>query len=129
MAAVNAYRLAADLVVVLHLGFVVFVVLGGLLALRWPRAAWVHLPVAAYGALIELVGWICPLTPLEIRLREAAGQAGYEGGFVEHYLLPVLYPGALTPTVQVALGLAVILVNAGIYAVVLRRRRVRRSGR
>jgi hypothetical protein len=125
----SSYRLAADLVVALHLAFVLFVVLGGLLALRWPRVAWVHLPVAAYGALIELVGWVCPLTPLENRLREAAGGAGYEGGFVERYLLPVLYPGELTPRFQLVLGLGVILVNLAVYGAVLRRRRARSAGR
>lgn len=121
----DLYLLAADLVVVLHLGFVLFVVFGGLLVLRWPRLAWVHLPVAAYGALIELVGWICPLTPLENWLRAAGGGTGYEGGFVEHYLLPVLYPRALTAGLQLTLGLLVILVNAAIYAAVLSRRRRR----
>lgn len=117
----NAYRLAADLVVLVHLAFVAFVVLGGLLALRWRWVPWVHLPVALYGTLIELVGWICPLTPLEHRLRRAAGEAGYAGGFVEHYLLPVLYPAPLTPTVQVVLGLLVVAVNLAVYALVWRR--------
>src|ERR687896_2492334 len=101
----------ADLVVVLHFLFVVFVVFGGLLVLRWPRLAYVHLPVAAYGALIELVGWICPLTPLEKRLRERAGLEGYEGGFVEHYILPVLYPAGLSRDVQLVLGALVIAIN------------------
>lgn len=98
-------------------------VVGGLLALRWPRVAWVHLPVALYGALIEIVGWICPLTPLENDLRRAAGEAGYEGGFVEHYLLPILYPGALTRDVQLLLAAAVVAINVAVYAAVLRRRR------
>lgn len=128
-ARMSPYHLAADVVVLLHLGFVLFVVLGGLLALRWPRAAWVHLPVAAYGALIELVGWVCPLTPLEGRLREAAGGTGYDGGFVERYLLPVLYPGELTPRVQLVLGLGVILVNLAVYGAVLRRRALSRRRR
>lgn len=119
----NAYRVAADAVVVLHLGFVLFVVLGGLLVLRWPRVAWVHLPVALYGALIEIVGWICPLTPLENDLRRAAGEAGYQGGFVEHYLLPILYPGALTREIQLLLAAAVVVINVAVYAVVIRRRR------
>ena len=113
----------ADLVVVLHFLFVLFVVFGGLLALRWPRVAYVHLPVAVYGALIELVGWICPLTPLEKRLRESAGQQGYEGGFVEHYILPVLYPAGLGRGVQLVLGALVIAVNIAIYQLVARRRR------
>lgn len=119
------YRLAADLVVLVHLAFVLFVVFGGLLVLRWPRVAWVHLPVAIYGALIELVGWVCPLTPLENDLRRAAGEAGYEGGFVEHYLLPILYPGNLTPTVQIVLGLLVIVINVAVYTLAHRRRRAR----
>ncbi len=112
----------ADLVVLVHAAFVGFVVLGGLLALRWPRAAWVHLPAAVWGAAIELTGLICPLTPLENWLRRRAGQPGYGGGFIEHYILPALYPAGLTRGVQVALGLAAALFNAAIYAVVLRRR-------
>ena len=110
----------ADLVVVLHFAFVLFVVFGGLLVLRWPRLAYVHLPVALYGALIELVGWICPLTPLEKRLRESAGLEGYQGGFVEHYILPVLYPAGLTRNVQLVLGLIVIGMNLVIYTVAAR---------
>jgi hypothetical protein len=114
--------MAADAVVVLHFAFVLFVVFGGLLALRWPKVAYVHLPVAVYGALIELVGWVCPLTPLEKSLRESAGLAGYEGGFVEHYILPVLYPAGLTRGVQLVLGMLVICLNIVIYVVVARRR-------
>ncbi|MDQ2669395.1 MAG: DUF2784 domain-containing protein, partial [Gemmatimonadota bacterium] len=94
------WRVLADLVVGLHLAFVVFVVLGGLLVLRWPRLALVHLPVAVYGALIEWIGWVCPLTPLENMLRREAGGAGYEGGFVEHYIVPLLYPGQLPDAAQ-----------------------------
>jgi hypothetical protein len=120
------YRLLADLVVVLHAGFVLYVVLGGLTALRWPRAAWLHLPVVAWGAGIEFLGGICPLTPLENRLRQLGGEAGYAGGFVEHYLLPVLYPAALTRDVQVLLGGFVLLLNLAIYTVVWRRWRRRR---
>jgi hypothetical protein len=116
----------ADLVVVLHFLFVLFVVFGGLLVLRWPKVAYVHLPVAVYGALIELVGWICPLTPLEKRLREDAGLEGYEGGFVEHYILPVLYPSGLSRGVQLVLGGLVIGINLIIYGVVMRRRRRRK---
>lgn len=119
------YGLLADVVLLLHLGFVVFVVAGGLLALRRPRIVWLHLPCAAWGAFIELVGWICPLTPLENRLRQAAGQAGFEGGFVEHYVIPLLYPGNLTRGLQVVLGLGVIVANAVIYALVWRRWRAR----
>jgi hypothetical protein len=119
----------ADLVVVLHFLFVTFVVFGGLLVLRWPKVAYLHLPVAAYGALVELVGWVCPLTPLEKRLREDAGLEAYEGGFVEHYILPVLYPSGLTRGVQLVLGALVIGVNVIIYGVIARRRRRRRGGR
>lgn len=113
----------ADLVVLLHFAFVIFVVFGGLLVLRWPKVAYVHLPVAAYGVLIEFVGWVCPLTPLEKRLRESAGQQGYEGGFVEHYILPLLYPAELTRGIQLVLGLLVIGVNVAIYWVGATRRK------
>ena len=116
------FRILADLVVGVHALFVAFVVVGGLLALRWPWVVWLHLPAAVWGALIEFQGWICPLTPLEKSLRAAAGDAGYQGGFIEHYLLPVLYPAGLTRGVQVVLGTAVIVVNVAIYAVLLRRR-------
>jgi hypothetical protein len=108
----------ADLVVVVHAGFVVFVVLGGLLVLRWPTLVWLHVPAVLWGALVELAGWTCPLTPLEQRLR---GQ-GYRGGFVDRYCLPILYPDELTRSVQVVLGAAVILVNLLVYGLVLRRR-------
>ena len=121
------FSLAADLVALLHLAFVVFVVSGGLLVLRWPRLAWLHLPAVAWGAAIELLGWICPLTPLENRLRHAAGLAGYEGGFVDHYLLPVLYPASLSRSVQIMLGLSVLVINAVLYGSILRLR-VRNPG-
>ena len=113
------YRILADLVVGVHALFVAFVVIGGLLALRWPWVAALHLPAAVWGALIEFRGWICPLTPLEKSLRAAAGEAGYRGGFIEHYLLPALYPAGLTRGVQLVLGASVILVNLLVYGVVL----------
>ncbi|WP_454711475.1 DUF2784 domain-containing protein [Cupriavidus nantongensis] len=119
----------ADLVVIVHGLFIVFVVAGGLLALRWPRVAWLHLPAAVWGVLIEWSGWICPLTPLENLLRRAAGQAGYSGGFVERYLLPLIYPAGLTPAVQLWLGLVVLAVNVAIYALWWRRRRHHHSRR
>ncbi len=121
-----AYRLLADLVVVIHALFVVFVGLGGLLVLRWPRLAWLHLPAAAWGALISFGGWICPLTPLEKHLRLAAGGAAYEGGFIEHYLLPILYPPGLTRGTQIVLGLLVLAVNLAVYGHALRRWAARR---
>ncbi|MEM5431622.1 DUF2784 domain-containing protein [Cupriavidus oxalaticus] len=111
----------ADLVVIVHGLFIVFVVAGGLLVLRWPRLAWVHLPAAAWGVMIEWSGWICPLTPLENALRRAAGEAGYGGGFVERYLLPLIYPPGLTPAVQLWLGLIVLVVNVAVYAAVYAR--------
>ncbi|HXE57664.1 MAG TPA: DUF2784 domain-containing protein [Gemmatimonadales bacterium] len=111
----------ADVVVVIHVAFVLFVVLGGLLALRRPRLAWLHLPAAAWGAVISMAGWVCPLTPLENWLRRRAGAAGYDGSFIEHYLVPLLYPGALTRELQIGLGLAVVVVNAVIYHQVIRR--------
>jgi hypothetical protein len=120
------YSLAADLVLVVHLAFVVFVALGGLLALRWPRVAWVHLPAAAWGAAIEFGGWICPLTPLENDLRARAGESPFTGDFVARYLLPVIYPEGLSREAQIVLGIAVVLANAVIYAAVWRR--WRRSG-
>jgi hypothetical protein len=117
-----AYRILADLVVGVHVLFVVFVLAGGLLALRWPWVAAAHLPAAVWGALIEFRGWICPLTPLEKSLRASAGQAGYEGGFIDHYLLPVLYPAGLTRGVQLVLGSLVIAVNVVVYGLLLWRR-------
>jgi len=115
------YALLADAVLVLHFLFVAFVVAGGLLVLRWPRIAWLHLPAAAWGVVIEFAGWICPLTPLENHLRARAGQTPYMGGFVEYYLLPVLYPEGLTRETQYALGLAVLALNVAVYGFVLRR--------
>lgn len=123
------YRLAADLVVVAHLLFVGFVVGGGLLVWRWPRLGWIHVPAAAWGALIELAGWICPLTPLENALRARAGQVGYSGGFVEHYVLPVVYPAGLTRELQILLGAGVIVLNVVAYGVLLGRRRRTDVGR
>ena len=120
------YAALASLVLAVHGAFVLFVVAGGALVLRWPRVAWAHLPAAAWGAGIELAGGICPLTPLENRLRELAGQAGYDGGFVEQYLLAWLYPDGLTREIQLALGLAVVIVNVAVYATVwMRSRRAR----
>jgi hypothetical protein len=116
------YRALADLLVVSHLGFVLFVVLGGLVVLRWPRAAWVHLPAAAWGAWVEFSSTVCPLTPLENRLRHLGGEAGYSGGFIAHYILPVLYPAGLGPRTQIVLGIFVVLLNGAAYGLVWRRR-------
>lgn len=120
------YRWLADAVLVIHLAFVLFVVLGGLLTLRWPRLAWVHVPVALYGAAIEFIGFICPLTPLENSLRRQGGEAGYAGGFLEHYVTAALYPSGLTREIQIALGVALLVLNAVVYAMLFRRTRSKR---
>ena len=116
------WRFAADVVVVLHAAFIVFVVAGGFAVVRHPRLAWVHVPAAVYGVVIQLAGFTCPLTPLEKWLRRRAGSAGYEGGFVEQYVIPIVYPGEFTPTVQLVLATLVLVVNVAAYALVWRRR-------
>ena len=119
------YRVLADLVLVVHLCFVLFVVLGGLAVLRWPRLALLHVPAAAWGVLIEYSGWICPLTPLENSLRGKGGEAGYSGGFIQHYIQPILYPAGLTRPVQLVLGSIVLVLNLAAYAILLSRSRSR----
>lgn len=121
------YGLLADAVLVAHFGFVLFVVLGGLLVLRWGRLAWLHVPAAIWGAAIEFAGWICPLTPLENDLRARAGETGYGGDFIARYLLPVVYPDGLTRRGQMLLGLAAVLINLAVYSRVWRRSRRQRS--
>jgi hypothetical protein len=118
-------RVAADLTLIVHAAFVVGVVLGGLAWLRWRFAPWLHLPVAAWGAWVEIAGTRCPLTTLENHLLEAAGAAGYQGGFIEHYLLAALYPSGLTRSTQLVLGLIVIVINLCAYGWVWRRRSAR----
>jgi hypothetical protein len=117
------FRVLADIVLVLHFAFVLFVVFGGVLALRWRRLALVHVPIALYGAIIEFVGFVCPLTPLEVWLRRRGGEAGYAEGFVEHYITAAIYPTGLTREIQFALGVVVLLINAAVYTVWWRRRR------
>ena len=119
------YRLLADLVVLTHFLFLAFVVLGGLLVLRRPRWAWIHIPAALWGTAIEWAGWMCPLTPLENHLRVLGGEAPYGGGFIARYLLPIVYPGALTRELQIGLGIGVLVLNLGVYAVLFHRYRAR----
>lgn len=116
-------KLTADIVVIVHLAFIVFVVTGGFLVIRWRWVAFLHIPCAVWGALIEFTGWICPLTPLECWLREAAGGAGYGGGFVDHYVVPLVYPVTLTRRMQFWLGLTVLAVNLLAYGLVIVARR------
>ncbi len=123
------YHPLANTLVVIHLAFVGFVIFGGLLVLRWPRVKWAHLPAALWGAVIEFWGFVCPLTPLENYFRQRAGLAEYHTGFVERYLLPVLYPAQLTRAVQIVLGVGVVAINLCIYAWIFRRwKRRKHSG-
>jgi len=115
------YRLLADLVVILHLAFVAFALFGGLLALKWKRIVWLHAPAVLWAAAIEFGGWVCPLTPLEIWLRGQGGELGYRSDFIEHYILPLLYPATLTREVQFVLGVVVLAVNIAGYAWLWRR--------
>lgn len=117
------YQALADAVLVLHFAFIAFVLGGGLLVRRWPRLAWLHVPAVAWGAAIEIMGWVCPLTPLENHFRALAGRGLYSGDFVERYLLPLIYPAGLTSTIQLMLGGGVIVLNGIIYARIFRARR------
>ena len=117
------YRALSDFVVLTHLAFIVFALLGGLLALRWRWMPWIHIPAAAWGAVVAFFGWFCPLTPLENSLRRASGSDGYSGGFIEQYIVPIIYPTQLTRELQVFLGFVVLVVNLAIYWVVWRRAR------
>jgi hypothetical protein len=117
------YALLADATVTLHFAFILFVLFGGLLVLWKPRVIWVHLPVALYGVLIEWIGWVCPLTPLENHFRRQAGEAGYAGGFIDQYLLAIIYPDGVTDTMMILLGAGVVLANILVYGFVWHRRR------
>jgi hypothetical protein len=115
-------RLAADGVVVLHLAFILFVFLGGLTLFRWPRLVWIHVPAALWGGLVEFTGAPCPLTPLENLLRRAGNDPGYGGGFVDHYIVPIVYPPGLTRDTQLVLGGLILAINLVIYYRLIRRR-------
>ena len=117
----NVFGIAADFVIALHAAFALFVALGALLAFRWRRVMWAHLPVAAWGVLIEFSGWVCPLTPLENALRLRAGEAVYSGDFIEHYVMPALYPANLTRETQLAIGSAALVLNVLMYGWLFRR--------
>src|SRR5512144_3233740 len=117
------YAFSADVVAVIHLGFVLFVLVGGFLVVKWPRVMWLHLPAVAWGALVEFSGWICPLTPLENWLFGQAGQVGYEGDLLLRVLFPLLYPESLTRTVQILLGAIALTANLTIYAWLWRQHR------
>lgn len=118
------HRVLADAVLLFHLGFILFVLFGALLAVRWRRVLWLHVPCAIWGIAVELLGWICPLTSLENKLRSKAGIRGYSGGFVEQYVIPVVYPVDLTRLVQIGAGCLALGINVGIYAWVLKRQGV-----
>ncbi|MBH3360915.1 DUF2784 domain-containing protein [Pseudomonas guariconensis] len=121
------YRLAADALVLVHLAFILLVLFGGLLVVKWRAALFIHLPALAWGLAVEGLHLACPLTGWENRMRAAAGGAGYQGGFVEHYIWPLIYPAGLTPQIQTLLGLFVLLQNLVVYSYVIRRGR-RSSG-
>jgi len=119
------YRILADLVVIIHLMFIIFVVLGGLIAIRWRWILVFHLPSVIWGALMEFQGWLCPLTTLEWKLRQTGGGNAYNIGFIEHYLVPIVYPDRLTPELQAALGVAVLFINGAVYGLFIWRCRDR----
>ena len=115
------YGILAGVIIVAHFLFIAFVAAGGLLVLRWPRLAWVHLPAVVWGVVVELTGWICPLTPLENYLRRLGGSSSYSGGFIEQYLIPVIYPANLTAVTQYILGGLIIVVNLILYSLIIRK--------
>jgi len=121
------YSLLADSVMLLHFAFILFAVLGALLVARWPRLIWLHLPTVLWATGIEFYGGICPLTPLENKLRAMGGDAGYSESFIQHYIGAVIYPGEITLTIGIILGMAVLLINLGIYIWIIKRRRQRQS--
>ena len=114
------YQFAATAIALLHLSFIVFVFLGGLLVLRWPKLAWVHVPAAVWGVLIEFFGWWCPLTKWENHFLLLAGRAGYDSGFVAHYIMPIIYPPGLTRGLEIAIGIVVLIINVSVYVRVFR---------
>ena len=120
-------KVSADLLVAVHFAFIVFVVLGGFLVLKWGKVAILHIPCVLWGGLIEFSGWICPLTPVERYLREVAGGEAYSGGFIDHYIMPLVYPTGLTREMQISLGIIILISNLGIYGLVIFRRTKRKD--
>jgi hypothetical protein len=121
------YRIAADGLLLFHLLFILFVLFGGLLALKWRALIWPHLPAVAWGVTVEVLHLTCPLTQWENLMRQAAGQTGYGGGFIEHYVWPVIYPAGLTPSIQLALGSVVLAINVLVYLRLIRLWKLRRA--
>ena len=121
------YSLVADLVMLLHFGFIIFAVLGALLLVRWPRLIWLHLPSATWAIAIEFYGGVCPLTPLENQLLNLASETAYSESFIGHYIGALIYPGEITTTVKIMLGLAVLVINIALYSWIIKRRRQSRS--
>jgi len=116
------YQIAADFVVLLHFAFIVFVLAGGLLVFKWRWLIWLHIPAVIWGALIVMVGWICPLTPIENMLRHTAGGEVYSSSFIEHYLIPLIYPSTLNRELFIAMGIFVIVINVAVYTVLFVKR-------
>lgn len=123
------YRIAADLVVLIHFGFILFVVVGGFLVFKWSKASFFHIPAVIWGILVEFTGGICPLTPLENKFRLAGGEAGFKGGFIEKYIIFIIYPEELTRGIQILLGFVVIVINISIYGYLFYKRRAGESKR
>lgn len=123
------YDLLADAVILLHLLFILFAVLGGLLVLRWNKLIWLHIPILTWAVIIEINRWICPLTPLENWLWEQTGDMGYSGGFIEHYIVPIIYPAGLTTEIQIMLALGILAINIPIYGWYIQRKRKMRPRR
>jgi len=117
------YKPLADLVMLLHFGFILFSVLGALLVMRWPRLVWLHLPAVLWAMTIEFYGGVCPLTPLENWLRMMAGEGGYSESFIAHYIGAVIYPGEITTGIKIMLGMAVLVVNLVLYGWIIKQQR------
>lgn len=116
------YQILADITIIIHFLFILYVALGGLLVLKWNRTAFIHIPAATWGALIMFMGWICPLTYVENDLRQLAGQEAYSGGFIEHYITPLIYPDSLTRELQISVGIFGLVLNFVVYGIVVRRK-------